>query len=47
MITSLWPSQNTSLSITQAAARLHIEHWVNFMVDLTYAVLDPRIKYAP
>jgi hypothetical protein len=22
------------LSITQAAARLHIEHWMNFMVDL-------------
>jgi len=34
MINSLWASQNTSLSITQAAARLHIEHWMNFMVDL-------------
>ena len=34
MIISLWASQNTSLSITQAAARLHIEHWMNFMVDL-------------
>ena len=34
MIISLWPSQNTSLSITQAAARLHIEHWMNFMVRL-------------
>jgi hypothetical protein len=34
MIISLWPSQNTSSSITHAAARLHIEHWMNFMVDL-------------
>jgi hypothetical protein len=34
MTSSLWPSQNASLSITQAAARLHIEHWMEFMVDL-------------
>jgi hypothetical protein len=34
MIVSLWPSQNISRSITQAAARLHIEHWMNVMVHL-------------
>ena len=44
MITSLWPSQNTSLSITQAAARLHIEHWMNFMVDLETRKRDAMFR---
>ena len=44
MITSLWPSQNTSLSITQAAARLHIEHWMNFTVDLKTSKRDALIR---
>jgi hypothetical protein len=30
----LWPSQKTSVSIIQAAARRQIEHWMMFMVDL-------------
>jgi hypothetical protein len=45
MITSLWPSQNTPLSITQAAARLHIEHWMNFMVDLKTRKWDAMFSH--
>jgi hypothetical protein len=44
MITSLWPSQNASLSITQAAARLHIEHWMNFMVNLRTVKRDAMFR---
>ena len=52
MIISFWPSQITSLSITQPAARLHSEHWMNFMVDLGEwegdAILGvPRCCYEP
>ena len=34
IIPSLWPSQKTSVSIIQAAARRHIEHGMICMVDL-------------
>ena len=44
MIISLWPSQNTSSSITQAAALLHIEHWMNFMVDLKTRKRDAMFR---
>jgi hypothetical protein len=32
------------LSITQAAARLHIEHWMNFMVDLKTRKRDAMFR---
>ena len=34
IIPSLWPSQKTSASIIQAAARRQIEHWMMCMADL-------------
>jgi hypothetical protein len=44
MINYLWASQNASLSIAQAAARLHIEHWMTFMVDLKTRKRDAMFR---